>query len=172
MNRPAAILLTFALILIACLVFSLVMALGGVTLSWPLIGVAGVMLIDGFAISSVSRAGRKYLGYADWRKHYQSLFTQPVYFKKALQGKVLESSVKWLRAGRITKETARTISTQPGQFLKHLCASVLPVGLHRILTDAAHAKARLALIFVRPLRLYFDSELRNQWMLHMLEVGQ
>jgi len=150
----------------------LAVGFGSAVFSWPLMDVACMMLIDGLALSGVCRAGRKFLGYADWRKHYQSLFTQPAYFKKALQGKVLESAVKWLRAGRITSETARTISTHSGQFLKHLCASVLPAGLHHILTDAAYAKDRLALVFIRPLRLYFDSELRNQWMLDMLKEGQ
>ena len=140
----------------------LVAGIGSVAFSWPLMGAAALMLVDGLVLSAVCRAGRKFLGHADWRRHYQSLATQPAYFKKALQGKVLESTVRWLRAGRITPETAAAISTRAGTFLKHLCMSVLPTGLHHVLTDAAYAKERLVFIFVRPLRLYFDSELRNQ----------
>ena len=150
----------------------LVAGIGSVAFSWPLMGAAALMLVDGLVLSAVCRAGRKFLGHADWRRHYQSLATQPAYFKKALQGKVLESTVRWLRAGRITPETAAAISTRAGTFLKHLCMSVLPTGLHHVLTDAAYAKERLVFIFVRPLRLYFDSELRNQWMLDMLDEGQ
>ena len=150
----------------------LIIGFGSAVFSWPLMDVAGLMLIDGLALSSVCRAGRKFLGHAGWRKHYQSLVTQPAYFKKALQGKVLESAVKWHRAGRVTSDTANAISTQLALFLTHFPCSVLPAGLHRFLTDAAFARERLAFIFVRPLRLYFDSELRNQWMLDMLDEGQ
>jgi hypothetical protein len=153
--------------------FALIMGFGSAdALSWPLMGVASVMLLGGLALSSVCRAGRKYLGRADWRRHYQCLLSQPAYLKRAIQGKILESVVQWHRAGRMTKDRATVISTRPGLFLMHLPLSVLPVGLHRFLTDPAYARQRLAYIFVRPLRLYFDSNLRNQWMLDMLDEGQ
>ncbi|NQV35805.1 MAG: hypothetical protein HQ515_24150 [Phycisphaeraceae bacterium] len=150
----------------------LVAGFGSVVFSWPLLDAAVLMLVDGLVLSAVSRAGRKFLGHAGWRRHYQSLVTQPAYLKKALQGKVLESAVKWHRAGRVTQDTATVIAAKLGLFLIHLPLSILPAGLHHFLTDLAFAKERLALIFVRPLRLYFDSELRNQWMLDMLDEGR
>ncbi len=150
----------------------LVAGFGCAVFSWPLWHAAVLMLVDGLVLSAVCRAGRKFLGHTGWRTHYQSLVTQPVYLKKALQGKVLESAVKWLRAGRVTQDTATAIVAKFGLFLIHLPLSILPAGLHHFLTDLAFAKERLALIFVRPLRLYFDSELRNQWMLDMLDEGQ
>lgn len=155
------------------MLYAIVMGLGSAgTILWPLVAVAGLIAIDGLAISAVCRAGRKYLGRADWRKHYQSLVTKPAYFKTAIQGKVLESAVKWHRAGRLTETRAMAVTATPGLFVMHLVLSVLPVGLHRILTDQAYARERLANIFVRPVRLYFDSKLRNQWMLDMLDEGQ
>ncbi|MCP4450359.1 MAG: hypothetical protein GY809_02785, partial [Planctomycetes bacterium] len=108
----------------------LVAGFGSAIFSWPLWDAAVLMLVDGLVLSGVCRAGRKFLGHAGWRRHYQSLVTQPVYLKKALQGKVLESAAKWLRAGRVTQDTATAIVAKFGLFLIHLPLSILPAGLH------------------------------------------
>jgi len=54
----------------------------------------------------------------------------------------------------------------------HLTLSLLPVGLHKFITDWQYAKERLAYLFIRPIRLYFDSELREQWLREMVIEGQ
>jgi len=49
---------------------------------------------------------------------------------------------------------------------------VLPAGLHRFLTDKDFRKEKLVYIFVRPFRLYFNAELREQWLRDMVADGQ
>jgi hypothetical protein len=56
--------------------------------------------------------------------------------------------------------------------LYHLPLSILPAGLHRILTDKKYAKERLIYYFVRPVRLYFNAEQREQWLREMVTEGQ
>jgi hypothetical protein len=50
--------------------------------------------------------------------------------------------------------------------------SFLPAGLHKFLTDFKHAKERLAYYLVRPLRLYFNAQMREQWLRDMVTDGQ
>ena len=45
----------------------------------------------------------------------------------------------------------------------HWPASWLPAGLHRFITDRQYAKERLDYILLRPVRLYFNQALREQW---------
>ena len=50
--------------------------------------------------------------------------------------------------------------------------SLLPAGLHKILTDWQHAKERLDFYLLRPVRLYFKNELREQWLRDMVAEGR
>jgi hypothetical protein len=50
--------------------------------------------------------------------------------------------------------------------------SILPARLHRFLTDWQFAKDKLVYIFVRPFKLYFFSEVREQWLRQMAAEGQ
>ncbi len=120
-------------------------------------------------------AGRivcKLWGHADWRKHYGGLLTSRTYWGRSVQGKVAERVISWYRSGRIRAENALKITESFSSFLRHLPASFLPVGLHRLLTDWHYAKQRLAYYIVRPVRLYFDSQLREQWLRDMVADGQ
>ena len=105
-----------------------------------------------------------------WRNHYLRL-AKPGYLLKALRGTMLERIVNWHRAGRIDAAKAQCIARSPGRAFGHLLLSFLPVGLHKFFTDWYFAKERLAYIFVRPVRLYFDPALREQWLRDMLCDG-
>ena len=62
-----------------------------------------------------------------------------------------------------------------GQFWRgtlHLPLSLLPVGLHRLLTDWQYAKERLYFYLLRPVRLYFQNDLREQWLRDMVAEGK
>jgi len=50
--------------------------------------------------------------------------------------------------------------------------AILPAGLHRFLTDRRFAAEALRYIFVRPVRLYFNAEAREQWLRDMLAEGR
>jgi len=50
--------------------------------------------------------------------------------------------------------------------------SVLPAGLHRSLTDWRFAREKFVHLFVQPVRLYFNAQLREQWLRDMLADGQ
>jgi hypothetical protein len=115
---------------------------------------------------------RRLMGRKDYRKHYVTIFTSWNYFRRALQGKMAEKVILWHRAGRVDDTAALRISGSGWRFLYHSVLSLLPVGLHKILTDWKYAKAWLAYIFVRPIRLYFNAELREQWLREMITEGQ
>ena len=115
---------------------------------------------------------RRTLGHAAWRRHYAAIVTSPAYLLRALRAKVLEQVTVWHRTGRVREDRARRITAQPWRYAGHLPLSILPAGLHRFLTDGAYARDRLSYILVRPIRLYFNAGMREQWLRDMVAEGQ
>ena len=120
----------------------------------------------------VGRAIIKTWGEANYRRHYGALFTSPSYFKRALAGKMLEQVVGWHRAGRVAEHKAERVATNGFSFFGNAVASFLPLGIHKCLTDRAYLKERLYYLTVRPIKLYFDAELREEWLRDMVSEGR
>ena len=109
----------------------------------------------------------------DWRKHYASMLTSFDYLKRATKARIIEKTITWHRKGRISTETARKFAQQPWRYFCHLPFLLLLLpGLHRLVTDAKFAKEKLGYIFIRPVRLYFNAQLREQWLHDMVAEGQ
>jgi len=123
-------------------------------------------------IPFLGRFVRRIWGRADRRKHYAAMLTNWDYFKRAVRGRIAEKVIVWHRAGRVDAEKAHKVAAGVWRFFCHLPLSVLPAGLHRVLTDRKYAKQRLAYYFVRPVRLYFNAALREQWLRDMMSEGQ
>ncbi len=109
---------------------------------------------------------------ADWRAHYMEMLTSWAYFKRALTGRIAEKIKAWYRAGRVSEDRALKLLKSPARVFGHLPFSVLPAGLHRILTDGAVARERLAYLLLRPIKLYFNAHMREQWLQEMLDDGE
>jgi hypothetical protein len=124
------------------------------------------------AIPLLGRFIRRIWGQPYWRKHYRGIITNPDYFRRAIRGKAIEKIIGWYRAGRIVDKRAKKLTGQIWRCLYHLPLSLLPVGLHRFLTDLQYAKERLDYIALRPIRLYFNAQLRTQWLHDMVEEGK
>ncbi len=120
----------------------------------------------------LGRAVRKLWGRADYRAHYRMLFRDADYFVRAFYAHAAETLIRWHRAGRISAERARRWAKRPTKYLWHVPLSVLPAGLHRMLTDAAYAREKLRGIFVRPVRLYFNARAREEWLREMVAEGR
>ena len=128
-----------------------------------------------FAIGLIPFLGkfiRRIWGRADRRKHYAAMLTNWDYFKRAVRGRIAEKVIVWHRAGRVDAVKAPKVAAGILHFMCHLPLSLLPAGLHRILTDIKYAKERLAYYLVRPVRLYFNAEMREQWLRDMMTEGQ
>lgn len=115
---------------------------------------------------------RRIWGREDWRRHYARMLGSPAYFVRAFRARAAEKLIDWHRAGRVDTDRARKLANNPLRFLGHLPLSILPAGLHRFLTDRRFAAEKLAYLFVRPVRLYFNAELREQWLRDMVAEGQ
>jgi len=135
---------------------------------------AGTLLF--FVIGLIPFLGkvlRRFWARPDWRKHYASMLTSLAYFKRAVKARIIEKTITWHRKGRISAETARKFAEQPWRYFTHLPLLLLLLpGLHRLVTDAKFAKEKLGYIFVRPIRLYFNAKLREQWLHDMVAEGQ
>jgi hypothetical protein len=114
----------------------------------------------------------KIWGRADWRRHYKNLFMNRDYLYRAIRGRIAEKVMGWHRSGRVTDKRARRIANESWRFLGHLPFSILPARLHKVFTDWEYAKERLAYYLVRPVRLYFNSAEREQWLLEMVAEGE
>jgi hypothetical protein len=115
---------------------------------------------------------RRIWGRENWRKHYAAMLKSRDYFRRAVRGRIAEKVIAWHRAGRVDAEKATKVAAEVWRFFCHLPLSILPAGLHRILTDKKYAKERLVYYLVRPVRLYFNAELREQWLREMMAEGQ
>jgi len=108
----------------------------------------------------------------DWRKHYGNILSSFGYFTKAIKGKIIEKVIGWHRAGRVSEQKANVLSKSVPRFMCHVPFSILPAGLHRLITDWQFLKDKLHYICVRPIKLYFDKELREQWLRDMVQEGK
>ncbi len=115
---------------------------------------------------------RKIIGRADMRKHYRGILTSQEYFRRAFRAKMAERVIGWHRAGRIDETKALDVVDSTWRFWGYLLLSFLPVGIFKLLTDWQYAKERIANIIIRPVRLYFDAELREQWLRDMVSEGK
>jgi len=115
---------------------------------------------------------RRVWGRAAWRKHYGKFLTNWSYFKASLEARVIEKALTWLRAGRIDSRKAEKIAASSWRYLPHLPFLFLPKGLHRFLTDGTYFRGRLYALLIRPAKLYFSSQLREQWLHEMLIQGE
>ncbi len=115
---------------------------------------------------------RRLWGRADWRRHYRAMATSPRYLRRAVFARAAEKTIIWHRAGRLEAERALKVAQSLPRFLGHLCLAILPAGLHRFLTDHAFRNQKLAYIFVRPFKLYFNAALREQWLRDMVQEGR
>jgi hypothetical protein len=108
---------------------------------------AGVTLTLLFAVLGliplIGRFFRRIWGQAYWRRHYKSALTSWNYLRRAARAKVIEKVIGWHRSGRLSNERAVKLTDNVWPALYHLPLSILPVGLHKILTDWQYAKERL-----------------------------
>ena len=112
-------------------------------------------------------------GHSDWRRHYNALLTSWPYLHRAIRAKIAEKLILWHRAGRVDANRALKLADTSWLFFCHLPFALLPsAGLHRFLTDWRYAKDCLAYFIVRPVRLYFNAHLREQWLREMVTEGQ
>ena len=115
---------------------------------------------------------RRIWGRPDWRRHYRRMLTNPSYLRRAIRAKAAEKVIAWHRSGRLDGDRALKAARRIWPILVHLPLSVLPARLHRVMTDWDYAKEQLVYLAVRPVRLYFDEALREQWLLEMVEEGR
>jgi hypothetical protein len=123
-------------------------------------------------IPLLGRTLQRSWGQPAWRRHYARLLTSPAYFKRALRGRIYEKAIGWLRDERISSAAARGLQESLWPAFAHLPLSVLPAGLHRLLSDWTFARERLDYYLLRPVRLYFNNELREQWLRDMVSEGE
>jgi len=109
---------------------------------------------------------------ADWRRHYGQMLKSRDYLRRAIQARIAEKVIVWYRAGRL--DDGQAIKTAGGiwRFIFHLPLSVLPAGLHKFLTHWEYAKEKLSYYLIRPVRLYFNAQMREQWLREMVTEGQ
>lgn len=124
-------------------------------------------------IPILGRVLRKFWCHENWRKHYIGVLTSFGYFKKAMQGKAIELLAAWNRSGRISQEKGELLANQQWRIIYHLPFLILILPFfHRLLTDWQFAKDKIYYLTVRPVKLYFNSEMRRQWLCDMVEQGQ
>lgn len=115
---------------------------------------------------------KKFGYHRQWRKHYTTMLTNFRYFRKAVKAKSVERVLGWYRAGRINEEKAEQLAGCLGCFAYFAVFAWQPAGIQKFMTDKKFRNDKLYFLFVRPFKLYFSNELREQWMLDMVAEGK
>jgi len=136
---------------------------------WPALAIAAVVVAAG---SLIGKFARRVWGRADYRAHYASMLTSLSYLRRALAARRAEAAGRWHRDGRIGEDQAESVAARPALFVMHWILSILPGAMHRMLTDRRYAAEKLRYVFVRPVRLYFNHEAREQWLRDMVFQGR
>jgi hypothetical protein len=123
-------------------------------------------------IPLIGRFFRRIWGQPFWRTHYRMMLTSRTYLGRAVRGKFIEKIINWYRDGRLDDSRVPTVTNQIWRCIYHWPLSLLPVGLHKLLTDWQFAKERLDYYLLRPVRLYFNNDLREQWLRDMVTEGK
>ena len=123
-------------------------------------------------IPLIGRFFRRIWGQPSWRAHYRKILTDRNYFWRAVRAKFIEKIIGWHRSGMVDDRHALNLTSQMWRCAYHWPLSWLPAGVHRILTDWKYARERLDYILLRPVRLYFNNELREQWLRDMINEGK
>jgi hypothetical protein len=124
------------------------------------------------AVPVFGRVIRKVWGKANWRKHYTNCVKSFSYLKRAIRGKSIEAAIDWHRSGRMSDVQAQKVSESYITFFIHLPLSFLPIGVHKCLTNGKFVLDVLYYYLIRPVRLYFSADMREQWLRDMLEKGK
>lgn len=122
-------------------------------------------------IPFLGRVVRKAWARKDWRNHYRTLLTNIPYFKRSVNGKMIEKAISLHRAERVDEARALKVVSSMAAYMMHVPLSILPVGMHKFLSNWDYCKERLDYIFRRPLRLYFNADEREKWFRDMVEEG-
>jgi len=137
---------------------------------WPAAAAAAVaVMLIGRVLGRISR---RLLGRGDYRRHYSKALTSRDYLRRAIRARMAEKLIEWHRAGRVSDRSAMKLAESVLRFAAHLPLSLLPARSHRLLTDKAFASSALKYVFVRPIRLYFNAEARQQWLRDMVKQGR
>ncbi|MGC9455594.1 MAG: hypothetical protein ACP5HU_12130 [Phycisphaerae bacterium] len=139
---------------------------------WLSGGVWAVAAGLGLVLPPMAGFIRRIWGRGDYRRHYLRILTSLGYFRRALRGRMAEKISSWHRDGRVGEAKAQRLLNSPLRFTAHAVLSVLPSKLHRLLTDWSYVGHVARQIFVRPVRLYFNADAREQWLRQMLRDGR
>jgi len=115
---------------------------------------------------------RKAIGRPDYRSHYLRLLYDIPYIQRAFLARRIEALIRWHREKRVTVEKVEAIYQSALLYLYHVPLSVLPVGLHRCLSDRSFFLQMGYDMFVRPIRLYFNAAMREEWLREMVQQGR
>ena len=113
------------------------------------------------------------IGRADLRRHYGSMLTCPFYLLRAIRAHIYERTIEWHRDGRVDERYARGLLRHPWLYILHRPFALLPLPfLHRLLTDPLYILGIIQFIVIRPVRLLFNAQMRENWLRQMLEEGR
>ena len=123
-------------------------------------------------IPLIGRFFRRIWGQPFWRTHYRMMLTGGNYLRRAVRGKFIEKIINWHRDGRLDDNRVSIVTNQIWRCTYHWPLSLLPAGIHKLLTDWQFARERLDYYLLRPVRLYFNNDLREQWLRDMVTEGK
>ena len=123
-------------------------------------------------IPLLGRGIRKLWGRGDYQRHYKKILTSWSYCCRALRVHMAEKLIGWHRSGRVSATRTEKMLAAPWIYILNAPLGILPVFLHKMLTDWRYVVGLLDYVLVRPVRLYFNPAAREQWLRDMITEGK
>lgn len=132
-----------------------------------------MFLMIGF-LPFIGRFIRKMWGNAAYRLHVSSLLGNEEYLRRALDARMAQTLIGWLRSEKVSEERVEAYLRRPGYFWFHRFipgALPLPASWFRFVTDWGHAWTSMKDTVLYPIRFYRNAEFREEWLRAEIDAG-
>ncbi len=124
------------------------------------------------AIPIVGRLFRALSGQRIVRAHVRQMLTSISYFRRSGKGTAARVALLWFRAGRVGERHALLLAEHVGLFwLERLTVRILPIFLHRWLTEPLWVYQRIRAGIHYLYRFLQDASFREEWLREQVKIG-
>ncbi len=107
-----------------------------------------------------------------YRRHLKRVLSSYGYFRSRLRAGRAARLITWQRNGRGSEERLERLVNRPVRFyIQRFLLGWLPPSWHRFFTEPRYAWDRVKAAVTYPIKLYFNADFREQWLLDQIDTG-
>jgi len=124
-------------------------------------------------IPLLGRLSRRVWGDSLFRRHLGRMLGSFGYLRRRFRAGRAAKLIGWQRGGRGRDQRLERLVDRPVRFyIQRFAFGWLPPSWHRFAVEPSYAWDRLKATVTYPLKLYFNTEFREKWLLDQIDTGQ